>query len=149
MPGKEKTRQERMTSQIHSGNRSPSPRGEGCWKGARAKRCQWCLHPRTPLQAVFANAEAMLLSEEQASLDNNAGFGGSAQSPESLTVGFGSWVTVVGLDGCMGVGEVKGEIWLYLAAFLKVNELCLNNQHGTAVSGPHSLRDGGFMDLQR
>lgn len=71
--GEEKARGERMTSRIRSGNRSPPPRSEGCWKGARAKRCQQCLHPRTPLRAVFANAEAMLFSEEPASSADKRG----------------------------------------------------------------------------
>lgn len=111
--GEEKARWERMTSWSCSGNRSPPPRSQGCWKGAQAKRCQLCLHPRTPLQAVFANAEAMLFSEETASSADNVAFGGSARSPESLTVCFGSWVTAVGLVGSVGVEEVKGESWLF------------------------------------
>lgn len=55
----------------------------------------------------------MLFSEEPACLADNIGFGGSAQSPESLMVCFVSWVTVVGLDGSVGVEEVKGESWLF------------------------------------
>jgi len=38
--GEEKAHRERMTPQSRSGNPSPPPRGEGCWKGAQAKHCQ-------------------------------------------------------------------------------------------------------------
>lgn len=55
----------------------------------------------------------MLFSEEPASSADNVAFGGSAQSPESLMVCFGSGVAVVGLDGSVGVEEVKGESWLF------------------------------------
>lgn len=62
-------------------------------------------------------------------------FGGSAQSPESLTVRFGLWVTALGLHGSGGVEEVKTG---NLTDFLEVNEFRLNDEPCTAVSGPHS-----------
>lgn len=61
---------------------------------------------------MFASAEATLFSQEPASSADVA-FGGSAQSLESLTVCFGSWDTAVGLDGSVGVEEVKGESRLF------------------------------------
>jgi len=62
---------------------------------------------------VFANAEAMLFSEEPASSDNNVVLGGSAQSPESPAMCFVLWVTAVGLDCSVGMEEVKGEFCLF------------------------------------
>lgn len=55
----------------------------------------------------------MLFSQEPATSADGVAFGGSAQSLESLTVCFGSWDTAVGLDGSVGVEEVKGESWLF------------------------------------
>lgn len=72
---REEARWEGMTSQSCAGNRPPPPCSEGCWKGAQAKRCQLCLHLRTPLQAVFANTEAMLFRQEPASSVVNTAFG--------------------------------------------------------------------------
>lgn len=47
-------------------------------------------------------------------------FGGSAQSPESLTVRFGLWVTALGLHGSGRVEEVKAGS---LTDFPEVSEL--------------------------
>lgn len=63
------------------------------------------------MQAVFANAEVMPFCEGPAR-DGNVAFGGSAQSPKSLKVCFGLWVTVVGLAGSGGGERRELAIWL-------------------------------------
>lgn len=83
--------------------------------------CQGCLHPHTPMQAVFANAEVMLLHQGPAR-DDNVALGGSAQRPKSLKVCFGVWGTV-GL--WMALEEVTGGHWLFGC--------------GMAVTEPHPL----------